>query len=246
VTAPTLTPTLSREERERERTRDLLAKSNFNAPPQQFVAQRRHRNSRIEMALAGEEQPLAEASRQVRLQRSDRVGIDALPFPRSCGETVDLADVARRRDDEGAVAHHPWDPRSPPIQRFRAALDHRGRSALALAERRQHAAGEPGRIAAQLRRALEDRDLGAALDQRRRRREASDAGADDCDAHRYSAAFTYSAPPASKNSFDLASIPAIATASCRRSRVICIEQNFGPHIEQKCATLWASFGKVSS
>jgi hypothetical protein len=28
--------------------------------------------------------------------------------------------------------------------------------------------------------------------------------------------------------------------------VISIEQNFGPHIEQKCASLCASFGKVSS
>jgi hypothetical protein len=28
--------------------------------------------------------------------------------------------------------------------------------------------------------------------------------------------------------------------------VIFIEQNFGPHIEQKCATLCASFGSVSS
>ena len=41
-------------------------------------------------------------------------------------------------------------------------------------------------------------------------------------------------------------MPAIASASLRRSCVICIEQNFGPHIEQKCATLWASFGSVSS
>ncbi len=58
--------------------------------------------------------------------------------------------------------------------------------------------------------------------------------------------FTYSAPPASRNSRDFAAMPAIASASWRRSRVICIEQNFGPHIEQKCATLWLSFGNVSS
>ena len=41
-------------------------------------------------------------------------------------------------------------------------------------------------------------------------------------------------------------MPAIASASLRRSCVICIEQNFGPHIEQKCATLPLSFGNVSS
>ena len=41
-------------------------------------------------------------------------------------------------------------------------------------------------------------------------------------------------------------MPAIASASARRSWVIFIEQNFGPHIEQKCATLCASLGSVSS
>ena len=35
-------------------------------------------------------------------------------------------------------------------------------------------------------------------------------------------------------------------AYSRTSCVIFIEQNFGPHIEQKCATLLESFGKVSS
>src|ERR1051326_8651579 len=35
-------------------------------------------------------------------------------------------------------------------------------------------------------------------------------------------------------------------AMSRMSCVIFIEQNFGPHIEQKCATLCASFGSVSS
>ena len=35
-------------------------------------------------------------------------------------------------------------------------------------------------------------------------------------------------------------------ASALMSWLIRIEQNFGPHIEQKCAVLCASFGKVSS
>src|SRR4029450_10167271 len=35
-------------------------------------------------------------------------------------------------------------------------------------------------------------------------------------------------------------------AYSRPSCVIFIEQNFGPHIEQKWATLWASLGRVSS
>ena len=35
-------------------------------------------------------------------------------------------------------------------------------------------------------------------------------------------------------------------AYSRTSAVIFIEQNFGPHMEQKWATLWASFGRVAS
>ncbi|MNP37227.1 hypothetical protein D3C76_1306620 [compost metagenome] len=35
-------------------------------------------------------------------------------------------------------------------------------------------------------------------------------------------------------------------AYSRTSWVIFIEQNFGPHMEQKCATLAESFGRVSS
>ena len=41
-------------------------------------------------------------------------------------------------------------------------------------------------------------------------------------------------------------MPANAAASARRSCVIFIEQNFGPHIEQKCASLALSLGRVSS
>jgi len=38
----------------------------------------------------------------------------------------------------------------------------------------------------------------------------------------------------------------LAAANSRTSWVIFIEQNLGPHMLQKCATLAASFGKVSS
>ena len=36
------------------------------------------------------------------------------------------------------------------------------------------------------------------------------------------------------------------SASTRKSWVMRMEQNLGPHMEQKCATLCASFGRVSS
>ncbi len=52
--------------------------------------------------------------------------------------------------------------------------------------------------------------------------------------------FTYSSAPDSTNSVDFA-------ARCSRtSSEIFIEQNFGPHIEQKWATFAPSAGSVSS
>ena len=47
-------------------------------------------------------------------------------------------------------------------------------------------------------------------------------------------------------SFDQYVLLSLIHIYSRTSWVIFIEQNFGPHIEQKCATLWASFGRVSS
>src|SRR6266446_829557 len=46
------------------------------------------------------------------------------------------------------------------------------------------------------------------------------------------------------NSFDFSAMPLFAYS--RISWVICIEQNLGPHIEQKCASLAPSAGKVWS
>jgi len=41
-------------------------------------------------------------------------------------------------------------------------------------------------------------------------------------------------------------IQALWTANSRTCWLICIEQNFGPHMQQKCATLQTSLGRVSS
>src|SRR5262249_49247094 len=54
---------------------------------------------------------------------------------------------------------------------------------------------------------------------------------------------TYNSPPFSRNS---AAFSAIPCAISRRSWVIRIEQNLGPHIAQKCASLAPSAGRVSS
>ena len=52
-------------------------------------------------------------------------------------------------------------------------------SAFALAERRKHAAREPRRVAAELTRSLEERDLRAALDERRGAAQSCDTCAYD-------------------------------------------------------------------
>ncbi len=41
-------------------------------------------------------------------------------------------------------------------------------------------------------------------------------------------------------------VAGLSRANSRTSCEFFIEQNFGPHIEQKCATLAFSFGSVSS
>ena len=61
----------------------------------------------------------------------------------------------------------------------------------------------------------------------------------------------YTRLPASANSFDFWAIPSsissrLPPCSRRMSWEIFIEQNFGPHIEQKWAVLAGSAGKVSS
>ena len=55
---------------------------------------------------------------------------------------------------------------------------------------------------------------------------------------------TYISLPPSLNSLAFSCIPACAAS--RMSAEIFIEQNFGPHMEQKCATLAPSAGSVSS
>ena len=142
------------------------------------------------MPLLREEQPLAETSRQIRLELADRRRVDTLPRARPRSEAFYLRDIARRRDNEAAFARDAGRAPRPPIDRPRAARDHRLRRALALAVPREHPPGQPGRVAAELGIALVQSHFGAALTEFRRGRKADHAPADDGGAHRYSAAFT--------------------------------------------------------
>ena len=69
--------------------------------------------------------------------------------------------------------------------------------------------------------------------------------------------FTSISPPPARNFADISAIPASAStseppasfwaaAASRMSWLIFMLQNFGPHMEQKWAVLWASLGRVAS
>ena len=77
------------------------------------------RGARIDVALVSEEKPFVESPGKVRLERSDPRFVDALMTRGALGEALDLANVARRGDDQRALAHDPGDTGVPPsIERF--------------------------------------------------------------------------------------------------------------------------------
>ena len=100
-------------------------------------------DARIEMAFVSEEQALVKAPGEIGLERCDPRAVDALMAGGARREPVDLACVARRRDDQRAFALDARNARIPPVDRALAELNHASRGALALAERRQHAARQP-------------------------------------------------------------------------------------------------------
>ena len=148
----------------------VRAEAHVDATAAQRVDKRAHRRARIEMAFAGEEKTFAKAPGEVRLERGDARFFHALMAGSARGEALDLADVARRRDDQRARPHDAGDPRVPPVDRAQAKLDHARRRAFALAERRQHAAGKPRSVAAELARPLDQRNRRAALGEGQRGR----------------------------------------------------------------------------
>ncbi len=161
------------------------AKTDLAAFCAQAVGQRRQGDARIEMAFVGEEQALAETPREIRLQLRNARFVHPHMRLRPRREAVDLTDVARRRDNQRALARITPGTRAShqSIAPWPSSTTLLGR-ALALAERSEHAAREPRRVAAELARALNQRDFGAPLGERNRGRQADDASANDSRAHR--------------------------------------------------------------
>src|ERR1700733_11196094 len=109
----------------------------------QALGQGGQRDARIEMAFGHEEQPLAEAPCEIRLKLGDARFVHWRMRLGPRREAVDLARVARRRDDQRAFARHAGRAYVPPVDRALAKLDNALRRAFALAERSQHSARKP-------------------------------------------------------------------------------------------------------
>ena len=148
----------------------IHAKADLAAFRTQALGQRRQRDARVQMAFVGEEQAFAEAPRKIRLKLRDARFVHWRMRFRSRREAVDLACVARRRDNQRALARHARNARVPPVDRALAKLDHALGGAFAFTERSEHATGEPRRVAAELARPLNERDLRAALGECKRGR----------------------------------------------------------------------------
>ena len=104
--------------------------------------------------------------------------LDRLVRGGAAGKTRQLGLVARRRDDEAALAAGDLHGLRPVGQRLLAEADDERLGALALTPRCEHAAGieraaAPGRLAA-----LDQLDRGAAAGELVSHGEAGDAGAD--------------------------------------------------------------------
>src|SRR5271156_2157480 len=154
-------PAIDDEPRLRPEPLAVLAKAHLGAAAAERAGERAHRAARIKMALASEEETGAKTSAEIGFERGDPRLIRPLMPARAPGEAVDLADIARRRDDQRASARDSGDARVPPVDRAFAQIDHALRRAFALAERRQHAACKPRRVAAKFARSLDERHPGA-------------------------------------------------------------------------------------
>ena len=136
--------------------------------------------ARIEMGFLGEIKAVVEASGQVRFEHGDLLAIDMAVATRTRCEAPDLGGVATRRNQQCPVKPNGAGHRFlPPTGRLSAERHHGLFSALALAEGREHAAGEPGGASSERRPALDYNHAGAANCQCISGRETCNTGASD-------------------------------------------------------------------
>ena len=146
--------------------------------------QRFQRETRIEMPLAREIEPGAEATRKIGLQSGDLALIHpAITAGPRC-ETRELCPVAWWRDDQRAIANHKAGScLVPPVKRHLAKRQDRFLRIFALTPGRQHAAGIKRRSTRRLATALRNLDNNAPPRQFGGRRQTGDPRSLDKDMH---------------------------------------------------------------
>jgi len=130
----------------------IHAKADFAAFRTQALGQRRQCDARVQMAFMREEQAFAKPPGKIRLQLRDALLVHARMRRRARRETIDLAGVARRRDNQRTLPRHAGHARGPPIDCALTKRDDALWRTFALTKRRQHAARKPRCVAADLAR----------------------------------------------------------------------------------------------
>ena len=142
--------------------------------------QLRQHPARLDMALAGEEQRIAETALERGFEFGQSLRVEPPVARCELGKTLEIGAVAAVRHHQRAVERGIRQFAAPQIERPQAEPGDDGFGGLALAPRRQHAAGPVAggehhrRVAA-----LVQRDVVAGLREQQRLPGAGNAGADD-------------------------------------------------------------------
>jgi len=160
----------------------VVAEGDARAETADGAEQEACRRRRIDMAFLGVEQAGVKAPREIRLHFGQLVGRERAVALRQAREADQLAAVAGMGHDQRAVADDARERRAPDVERPEAEILHDVRRRLALAEGRQHGAGEGAcRLAERIFRAVDQVHRVAAVGERVGLPQACDAGADDRD-----------------------------------------------------------------
>ena len=131
----------------------------------QLPRQRRQRQTRVQMRLMWEEQRLAEATREIRLECCDTVPVEPFMLRRTPTETGKLAHIALRRDHQAAAPDRAGSMAEPPFDGPLRLFQYLVRRRLRLAPGGQHAARLPRRPGPDLLRLLDQGDGRSPLGQ---------------------------------------------------------------------------------
>ena len=160
----------------------LAVEADAAAGRDDLLMQLRQHAARLDMAFAGKEQRVAEAAFERGLDRGERRRIDPLVTGGESRKALEIIAVARMRHHQRAVERRIGQVLAPEVQRAQAEPGNDGLGGLALAPRREHAAGPMAGGEHQVGVALlVQRDVVAGLREQQRLPGAGNACADDGD-----------------------------------------------------------------